>query len=237
MRGNGSRACRPFYLGHSSDPGYGKTLDRTNAHAIETERCPKGKGAALSADVPENVTLLLRAWRGGDRNALDQLTPLVYEELRRSAQRYMKRERPGHTLQTTALVNEVYLRLVDVRQVTWQNRAHFLAVCARMMRRILTDLARSRHYLKRGGDAARITLDDDLLPATQRPPNVIALDEALNRLAESNPRKVQVVELRFFGGLTVEETAEVLQISVDTVMRDWAFAKAWLFRFLSGASR
>jgi RNA polymerase sigma-70 factor (ECF subfamily) len=190
----------------------------------------------MSADVPENVTQLLRAWGDGDRSALDQLTPLVYAELKKSARRYMARENPGHTLQSTALINEVYLRLVDVKQVTWQNRAHFLGVCARMMRHILTDFARSRHYQKRGGDAAHITFDDGLIPATQRPPDLVALDEALNLLAQMDARKGQVVELRFFGGLTVQETAEVLHISAETVMRDWGFAKSWLLHHLSEAA-
>jgi RNA polymerase sigma-70 factor, ECF subfamily len=187
----------------------------------------------MSADVPENVTQLLRAWGDGDRSALEQLTPFVYEELKKSARRYMARENRGHTLQSTALINEVYLRLVDVKQVTWQNRAHFLGVCARMMRHILTDFARSRHYQKRGGDAARVTFDDGLIPAMQRPPDFVALDEALNLLSQMDARKGQVVELRFFGGLTVQETAEVLHISAETVMRDWGFAKSWLLRHLT----
>jgi len=184
----------------------------------------------------QDVTQLLRSWGDGNREALEKLTPLVYDELHRSARRYMSRENPGHTLQTTALINEVYLRLVDVKQVTWQNRAHFYGVCAQMMRHILTDFARSRRYLKRGGGAAEVTLDEMQLPASTRSPDLVALDESLNRLAQADPRKGRVVELRFFGGLTVEETAEVLGVSVDTVMRDWGFAKAWLLRQLSETS-
>ena len=166
---------------------------------------------------PEGITQLLRAWGDGDQQALEKLTPLVYNELHRVAHRYMADERASHTLQTTALVNEVYLRLVDVRGVSWQNRAHFFAICARTMRRILIDFARSRQYQKRGGEAVSVTLDD-----------------ALRGLGKLDPRKTQVVELRFFGGLSVEETAEVLKISLDTVMRDWKFARAWLARELSG---
>ena len=146
------------------------------------------------------VTQLLRAWSEGDHEALDKLTPLVYEELHRAAHRYMAQERPGHTLQTTALVNEVYLRLVDIREVTWQDRAHFFAVCARLMRRVLTDFARSRGYLKRGGDSPHVALDQALLVSLEPPADLIALDDGLNALAAFDPRKSQVVELRFFGG-------------------------------------
>ena len=146
------------------------------------------------------VTQLLRAWSEGDHEALDKLTPLVYEELHRAAHRYMAQERPGHTLQTTALVNEVYLRLVDIREVTWQDRAHFFAVCARLMRRVLTDFARSRRYLKRGGDSPHVALDQALLLCLEPPADLVALDDGLNALAAFDPRKSQVVELRFFGG-------------------------------------
>src|SRR5215472_4606980 len=180
------------------------------------------------------VTQLLRAWSGGDQEALEKLTPLVYEELRRAAHRYMAQERPGHTLQTTALVNEVYLRLVDVRRVTWQDRAHFLAVCARLMRRVLTDFARSRGYLKRGGDSPRIALDEALLVSREPPAALMALDDRLKALAAFDPRKSEVVELRFFGGLSVDETAEVLKVSPDTVKRDWKLARVWLLEEMTG---
>jgi len=181
----------------------------------------------------QEITVLLRAWGNGDKRALDKLTPFVYGELRRVARRYMARERPGQTLQTTALVHEVYLRLVDVKHVGWQDRAHFFAVCARMMRRILTDIARSRRHLKRGGGASHILLEEALVASRERGRDLVAVDEALNALAALDARKSQVVELRFFGGLSVEETAEVLKISPETVMRDWKFAKAWLARELS----
>jgi len=181
-----------------------------------------------------DVTQLLKAWGDGDDAALAQLTPLVYDELHRMAQRCMAREQPGHTLQTSALVNEAFLRLVDVQQVSWQNRAHFFAISARMMRRILTDFARSRHHLKRGGDARQVTFDEALVVSRQPNTDIVAIDEALGRLALLDPRKGQVVELRFFGGLSVEETAEVMKISPETVMRDWKFAKMWLRRALSG---
>jgi RNA polymerase sigma-70 factor (ECF subfamily) len=181
-----------------------------------------------------DVTQLLKAWGEGNDAALDQLTPLVYDELHRMAQRCMARENPGHTLQTSALVNEAYLRLVDIHQMSWQNRAHFFAISARMMRRILTDFARSRHYLKRGGDAKHVSFDEALVVSRQADAEVVAIDEALSEFARVDERKSQVVELRFFGGLSVEETAEVLKISPETVMRDWKFAKAWLARALSG---
>jgi len=183
---------------------------------------------------PEGITQLLRAWGDGDQQALEKLTPLVYNELHRVAHRYMADERAGHTLQTTALVNEVYLRLVDVRGVSWQNRAHFFAICARTMRRILIDFARSRQYQKRGGEAVSVTLDDALGVSSQPAVDFVALDDAMKGLGKLEPRKSQVVELRFFGGLSVEETAEVLKISPDTVMRDWKFVRAWLARELSG---
>ncbi len=180
------------------------------------------------------VTHLLRAWGQGDEGALEQLAPLVEKELHRLAHKYMSRERPGQTLQTTALVNEVYLRLIDIQQVSWQNRAHFFAISARMMRRILTDFARSRRYLKRGGAAVQVSWDEALAVSEEPDADIVAIDAALSKLAEVDPRKSQVVELRFFGGLSVEETAEVLKISQQTVMRDWKFAKAWLMRALSG---
>ena len=183
------------------------------------------------------VTQLLRAWSEGDHEALDKLTPLVYEELHRAAHRYMAQERPGHTLQTTALVNEVYLRLVDIREVTWQDRAHFFAVCARLMRRVLTDFARSRGYLKRGGDSPHVALDQALLVNLEPPADLIALDDGLNALASFDPRKSEVVELRFFGGLSVDETAEVLEVSPKTVDRDWKLARLWLLEEMNGKRR
>jgi RNA polymerase sigma factor (TIGR02999 family) len=183
------------------------------------------------------VTQLLRAWSEGDQEALDKLTPLVYEELHRAAHRYIARERPGHTLETTELVNEIYLRLVDIREVTWQDRAHFLAVCARLMRRVLTDFARSRAYLKRGGDSPRVALDEALLVSREPRADLVALDDSLNALAAIDLRKSRVVELRFFGGLSVEETAEVLKISSKTVDRDWKVARLWLMQEMNGKSR
>jgi RNA polymerase sigma factor (TIGR02999 family) len=164
--------------------------------------------------------------------ALDRLIPLVHAELRRLARRQMARERRGHTLQATALVNEAYLRLVDVRQVRWQNRAHFFAVSARLMRRILVDFARSRRYLKRGGGAATMSLDEALLVGASPGTDLVALDDALAALAVFDPRKSRVVEMRYFGGLSVEEAAEELHVSPDTVMRDWKLAKVWLLREL-----
>ena len=183
------------------------------------------------------VTQLLRAWSGGDQEALEKLTPLVYEELHRAAHGYMVQERPGHTLQTTALINEVYLRLVDVREVSWQDRTHFLAVCARLMRRVLTDFARSRGYLKRGGDSPRVALDEALLVSREPPADLLALDDALNTRAAFDPRKSEVVELRFFGGLSVEEMATVLKVYPETVKRDWKLARVWLLEEMTNESR
>jgi RNA polymerase sigma-70 factor (ECF subfamily) len=179
------------------------------------------------------VSGLLRAWGGGDRAALDRLTPIVYEELRRLASHYMRGERPGHSLQATALVNEAYVRLVDYKGMQWQNRAHFFAVSAQLMRRILVDHAR-RHNLKRGGGVQHVSLDETAIVGSDRAPDLVALDDALDALARLDSRKVQVVEMRFFGGLSVEETAEVLKVSAVTVMRDWSTAKAWLYRELTG---
>ena len=178
------------------------------------------------------VTRLLQAWGEGEDAALDEIIPIVYRELRKIAHRYMAGERPDHTLQTTALVNEAYLKLVDSRGVNWRNRAHFFAISAQLMRRILVDYARSRGYQKRGGGARDVTLHDALAGSNQRGRNVLALDDALKALAELDPRKSQVVELRFFGGLSLEETAEVLKVHPDTVLRDWRMAKAWLGREL-----
>jgi RNA polymerase sigma-70 factor, ECF subfamily len=190
--------------------------------------------AVQSMMAQPQVTRLLLAWNQGDDEAFNELLPIVYGELRRLARSYMARERRGHTLQPTALINEVYLRLVDVRKVQWQNRAQFVGVCARLMRRILVDAARSRGSNKRGGQAQQIPFDERLAPQGGRPDELLALDEALNRLAETGPRRSQVVELRMFGGLTVEESAEALHVSAETVMRDWRFAKAWLSRELRG---
>ena len=180
------------------------------------------------------VTQLLKAWGRGEESALGRLIPVVQQELHRLAYHYMCREKPDHTLQTTALVNEVYLRLVDIAQVNWQDRAHFFAIAARMMRHILTDYARSRNYQKRGGAALHVSFDEALVVSKERDAEVIALDEAMVALAAVDARKSQVVELRFFGGLSVEETAEVLKVSPETVKRDWRFAKSWLHRVLSG---
>jgi len=180
------------------------------------------------------ITELLHAWRQGDERALEKLTPQVYRELHRAAKRCMERERDGHTLQTTALINELYLRLSDLKPIDWQNRAHFFALCARQMRRILTDQARARQSHKRGGGAQLVSLDVDLVGTPEASANLVAVDDALSRLAKVDERKSQVVEMRFFGGLSVDETAEVLRVSPETVMRDWKLAKAWLHRELSG---
>ncbi len=184
------------------------------------------------------VTGLLLAWGSGDEQALDQLIPAVHGELQRIARRCMAGERAGHSLQATALVNEAYMRLVDARRVRWQDRAHFLAMAARLMRRILVDHARAKRYQKRGGGAVRVTFAEDLPLADEPGRDVVAVDEALEALARIDARKSRVVELRFFGGLSVEETATVLRVSPDTVMRDWKMAKAWLLRTLraSGSS-
>lgn len=186
---------------------------------------------AMSDNQSAEITQLLHSWREGNRDALEQLTPLVYEELHRRARHYMAREQHGHILQTTALINEVYLRLVRVN-LEWKDRAHFYAVCAQIMRRILTDFARSRGYQKRGGDAQSVNLDEAMIVSRSVPFDIVALEEVLSRLERIDGRKGKVVELRFFGGLTVEETAEVLKVSPDTVMRDWGLARAWLLREL-----
>jgi RNA polymerase sigma factor (TIGR02999 family) len=179
------------------------------------------------------ISHLLKEWNAGDEQALEQLTPLVYAELHRAAHRYMAGERSEHTLQTTALVNELYLRLVDIQQIDWQNRAHFFGVCAQLMRRILVDFARERCSQKRGGEIPRLPLDDELVVSCDPQPDLVALDDALKVLSDIDKRKARVVELRFFGGLDVRETAEVLRVSSETVIRDWKMAKAWLFRELS----
>ena len=184
-----------------------------------------------------DVTGLLLAWRGGDEEALSRLIPAIERELHRIAQRCMAGERVGHSLQATALVNEAYIRLIDVRQMDWQNRAHFLAMAARVMRRILVDSARAKRYQKRGGGDVRITFDEGLAVAGDTSPDLVALDDALRALAQMDERRSQIIELRFFGGLTVEETAVVLKVAPDTVMRDSRLAKAWLARELSGRKR
>jgi RNA polymerase sigma factor (TIGR02999 family) len=186
---------------------------------------------------PGELTQLLIAWSQGDARALEQLTPLVYAELRKIAHRYMNRERAGHTLQTTAVVHEAFLRLLGNPQENWQNRAHFYAIAAQMMRRILVDYARANLRAKRGGETTRVAFEDIDAPVTEPAldPDLIALDAALEKLAEIDPRRGRVVELRFFGGLSVEETARALQVAPDTVVRDWRVAKAWLFRYLNHA--
>jgi RNA polymerase sigma factor (TIGR02999 family) len=181
----------------------------------------------------QQVSKLLRAWGQGDQAAFNQLLPLVHAELRRLARRYMFGEHVGHTLQTTALVNEAYLRLLKSQQVNWQNRAHFFAVAAQLMRRILVDSARARGGQKRGGGVPKVTLDEALVGPQLKGPDLAGLDDALQALSEIDPRKGRVVELRFFGGLSVEETAEVLNIAPNTVLRDWKFAKMWLKREMS----
>jgi len=183
----------------------------------------------------EDISTLLRAWSDGDQSALEQLTPVVYDELHRLARRYMKGERSGHSLQTTALVNEAYMRLVDYERMQWQNRAHFFAVSAQLMRRILVEHAR-RHNLKRGGGVQHVSLDEAAMVHGDPDADLVTLDDAMNGLARIDARKVQVVEMRFFGGLSVEETAEVLKVSPVTVKRDWRAARAWLYRELTGGA-
>jgi RNA polymerase sigma factor (TIGR02999 family) len=182
---------------------------------------------------PVEITRLLAAWGEGDQAALDGLVPLVHKELRRLAHRYMRQERPDAAFQTTELVNEVYLKLVDCSRVRWQDRAHFFAISAQLMRRILVDFARSRRYAKRGGEAIRVTFERVLEAPGVCAPDWVALDDALHALEALDARKCRMVELRFFGGLSVEETAEVLQVSPDTIHRDWRFAKTWLRRELT----
>jgi RNA polymerase sigma-70 factor (ECF subfamily) len=188
----------------------------------------------VNAQLPRQVTELLVAWGNGDNSAHDELMPLVYEELHRLAHRYMGRERIGHTLQTSGLVNEAYLRLIDQSQVHWQNRAHFFGIAAQMMRRILVDYARSRQYAKRGGGAQQVSLDEALIVSDERADEAVALDDALKVLAQFDQRKSQIVELRFFGGLSIDETAEFLKVSPGTVVRDWTLAKAWLRKQIIG---
>ena len=182
---------------------------------------------------PNEVTRLLLDWSNGDRAALDELVPLVYDELRRLAHHYMRQERAEHTLQTTALVNEAYVRLIDQNSVHWQGKAHFFAIAAQMMRRILVDYARSRRYAKRGAEAHQVSFDESAIVSPQKGAELVAVDEALNDLAEHDVRKSKIVELRFFGGLNIEETAEVLGISPTTVQREWRSAKAWLYQAIN----
>lgn len=182
----------------------------------------------------QNITHLLREWSDGDQDALNKLTPLVYEELRQQAARYLRRERAGHTLQTTALINEAYLRLIDAKDVRWQSRSHFFAIAANLMRRVLVDHARRRDAEKRGGDHVRLTLDDALAVTASSDIDVLAIDDALNKLAHIDSQQALVVELRFFSGLSVEETAAALGISAATVKRDWSVARAWLRREIGG---
>ena len=184
----------------------------------------------MSPNSDVGPTELLRAWNEGDGSALDKLIPLVYDELYRLARRYMRQERPDHTLQATSLVNEAYLRLIDINRIEWRNRTHFLALAAQMMRRILVEFARNRHRQKRGGGAIQVSLDDVQELADSKEYDLVALSDALSGLATFDSRMSQVVELRFFGGLTVNETADVLNVSPETVMRDWKTAKAWLLR-------
>ena len=179
---------------------------------------------------PTEVSQLLLDWSNGNQAALDRLTPLVYEELHRLAHRHMRLERPNHTLQTTALVNEAYVRLVDQRNLHWKNRAHFFSIASRLMRRILVDLARAHNRAKRGGGALQVSLDEAAMVSSERAAELVALDEALTTLAAIDQRKSQVVELRFFGGMSVEETAEALRVSPITIKREWSTAKAWLYR-------
>lgn len=182
-----------------------------------------------------DVSALLRAWSEGDHGALDRMIPIVFDELHRLARRYMRHERPGHSLQATALVNEAYVRLVDYKRMQWQDRAHFFAVSAQLMRRILVERAR-RHNLKRGGGAPHVSLEEAAMVGRGRATDFAALDDAMNSLARFDARKAHIVEMRFFGGLNVEETAEVLKVSAVTVMRDWSTAKAWLYRELTGGA-
>jgi len=183
----------------------------------------------------DDISTLLRAWSEGDQSALERLTPAVYDELRRLAHHYMKGERAGHSLQTTALVNEAYMRLVDFTRMQWQDRAHFFAVSARVMRRILVDRAR-RQNVRRGADVPHVSLEDVAVVGGDRTGDLVALDDALNALARLDARKVHIIEMRFFGGLSVEETAEVLKVSPATVRRDWSIAKMWLYRELGGGT-
>lgn len=208
----------------------------TNRLATRAIRSDNGEGSCTMtpASPEQQVTQLLCGWRNGDPGALEKLIPLIQPELQRLAHRYMSRERPGHTLQTTALLDDAYLKLADKTHAQWENRAHFFAVAAQLMRRIMVDHARQRQALKRGGEAIRVTLDECAAVTQTRAAELLALDEALEKLAAFDQRKAKVVEMRYFGGLTMEEIADVLKIHVNTVTRDWTAARAWLFAALSG---
>jgi RNA polymerase sigma-70 factor (ECF subfamily) len=208
-----------------NNSGSGKVLESTSTTATEMTLAT------------QSLTDLLIDWRDGDDAALERLTPLVYGELRRMAHHYMQRERTGHTLQTTALVNEAYLRLAGEQKIDWQNRTHFFAVMARVMRHVLTDHARRRSYAKRGGAMKQVSLGETDVMSPERAAELLALDEALAELAQLDPRKSQVVELRYFGGLSLEETADALNVSLMTVRRDWRTAKAWLYRRMTMSDR
>src|SRR5215475_2917655 len=201
---------------------------------LQTNITARGNGFM---EEPQEVTMLLAAWSHGDEAARDELIPLVYDELRRLAAYYMTREPAGHSLQATALVHEAYLRLVDQRRVQWQGRTHFFAIAAQMMRRILVDYARGSHCAKRGGGAQPVSLDNATIVSPEKAADLVALDDALNQLATIAPRKSQVVELRYFGGLSMQEIAEMLGVSEVTIQRDWTTAKAWLFRAIGGTEQ
>lgn len=215
------------------DSNYSPDYERRSYNQRNFAADPSVLDEGMSASTTAQVTQLLRAWSQGHERALEELVPLVQRELHRLARHFMFGERVGHTLQTTALVNEAYLRLVNVRKVNWQDRAHFFALSAQLMRRILVDSARARYGQKRGGGNAKITIDESLVGAQQKGQDLVALDEALKAFAEIDPRKTHVVELRFFGGLSVKETAEVLAVHPNTVLRDWRLAKMWLRREMS----
>ena len=191
----------------------------------------------MTSGSAQDVTRLLIAWQDGDRDALDRLTSHIHAELHRLAHHYMAQERADHTLQTTALVNEAYIRLIDWKNVQWQNRAHFFGVAAQLMRRVLVDFARSRNFAKRGGQATKVFLDDDAIVSKERTADLNAIDDALTALAKLHPRQSRVVELKFFGGLNIEEIAEVLNVSTGTVRRDWSLAKAWIYREITGTNK
>jgi RNA polymerase sigma factor (TIGR02999 family) len=218
---------------NTSGKGSGPALEGASVYTETRRRGIRWVNEPLDQD----LTHLLIQWSKGDSAALDALVPLVYDELRRLAQLYLSREKPGHTLSSTALVHEAYLRLVKQKDVTWQNRAHFFGVAARMMRRILVDHARRRGYAKRGGGALTLSLDETIAPAPEREMDLVALDDALETLAKLDERQSRMVELRFFGGLSIEETSEVLGVSAPTVKREWASARAWLYREISGSPR
>lgn len=196
----------------------------------------KSPGKTLMRPATHEITELLQDWSEGDESALERLMPLVYEQLHRLAHQHMKREKPGHILQTSAVINEAYLRMVDSPRIHWQNRAQFFGIAARVMRRILVDEARKRRSDKRGGDAIQVTLNEAINVALEQAANVTALDDALKTLEAIDPRQSKIVELRFFGGLSVDETAEVLKVSPGTVMRDWTFARAWLKNEMGAAT-